>query len=110
MALSSVTSESLSVTGGTLPSDVLFDKTSYNRRNVKLLYEGMYVWILEEQSEGCWQVTPRKHAHPRPLSEQEYAELVAERFTDADLSYSFAIPIGANNPNREPPTHGGVVS
>ena len=40
------------------------------------------------------------------LTKNQYYELVMDGFTDSDIEYSFQIPKGVENLNKERPTYG----
>ena len=85
------------------------EQTPYNRRNLMLLYEGKLVWVAEMRGEAL-RVTPVTEDGLPILTDEEYRALIDQGFTDSDIKYSFRIPPGRRNPNREPRTYGGTVS
>jgi len=83
--------------------------TAYNRGNLLLLYEGKKIWMIKEKGEK-YRITPIKQDDMPLLSEQKYRELILSGFTDSDIEYSYEIPAGLKNPNKEKPTYGGTIA
>lgn len=89
---------------------VRFERVPYNKRNLLLFYVGKRVWLGNRDTDGCYHLAPIKQEGMPTLTDEQYDLMIRLGFTDSDIEYSFGIPSGHSNPNRNPPTYGGVVS
>lgn len=44
------------------------------------------------------------------LTNKKYMVLIMAGFTDSDIEYSYIIPTGIKNTNKEKPTYGGTIA
>jgi len=83
--------------------------TPYNKNNMLLLYEGKKVWVLKEKGKK-YRITPVKQDSMPLLTREKYLKLISAGFTDSDIRYSYVIPDGFKNPNKEKRTYGETIS
>jgi hypothetical protein len=89
---------------------VRFERASYNKTSLLLFYVGKRVWVGDRDKDGCFHLEPIKQTGMPTLTDEQYQALIRAGFTDADIEYSFKIPRGRSNPNRNQPTYGGLIS
>ncbi len=85
-----------------------FDAKPYNRRNLVLFYEGKRVWVVGAKDR--LHITPVEQESMPALTVMEYNRLIKEGFLDSDIKYSYRIPKGVKNPNKETRTYGGLIA